>query len=288
VITHEYALEYPYTQEQIWRLTRKQALFEHHPRLSHYDTALGTPEEFQRCRAEEAQLFYDRYYTPANMSVVSIGQSAPQRVAAALHTSPFGMQKPGQRTPLPGPFALTDPQTHALVVSMSDYSRLPLSQTTCLLEWTLPASIGIYTLWVVKRLLYNELTNILRHERSQTYHVDVRTPYYQDCSLLQIEVEIAPDASVAVQETIWNTISALPSAQVALQQATSQILNPLLLPDFSGEDLLNTVMDDLEGFQRLIPLEETIRCVQQVTLADIADVATYLTPERAFLFLRQP
>jgi predicted Zn-dependent peptidase len=288
VITREYHLHYPFDQQRQWTLIGKQALFEHHRRLPRFDTPLGTPADFLDATEQEVQTFYDRYYTPANISVVSIGRIAPHKMVDALSRSPFGWQKPGWCTALPSPFTLMPPSTHELVISMADFSTLPLSQTDCTYEWALPMTYDPYQVWIGKDVLETILMERLRYERSLTYDVSVESEYYQDCRLLSIELEVAPETIGEVQETIWRVLRTVHEAEQTFHEVKRKVLNSLRRPDYSGSRLLRAAMKDLQYYQRLFPLEEEIRQLERVTFEDMIKLAAYFTPERHFHWIIQP
>jgi predicted Zn-dependent peptidase len=287
IITREFHAEYPFRQEHTWKLAGKRALFASHARLRGFSTPLGTPDDFQLSTSEELQAFYDQYYVPSNISVVSIGHLSLQRLVDALQKSPFGRQKRGQRNPLPVSFSPIPPQTHEYVVHMSEWSQLPYTQAQCEFSWALPTQFDDARLWILRNLLQEQLTHELRIVRGSTYEVSVYWRYYQDCSGMTIAVEVPPEAIPTTQEIIWNILDRSLDEEI-FHGAKQWIMNGLLRPDFSGEELLHHAMNQLITDQHLESLSEQFHQIERVTFEDIQEVAACLTSKRQFRLIVRP
>ena len=287
IIGREFHLQYPHVQEYLWQLQASRALFVNHPSLTRYDTALGSLEEMSQCRQEELQAFYDQYYVPANLSVVSVGHVSLEQIVHALQHSPFGREKRGQRHPLPAPFSVLPPHEPELRVSMGQYSTLPLAQAQCLFTWVLPVTVATVHLWILRTLLETLLTNELRQQRQLTYDVEVCSVYYQDCQTLSIALEVPAEAIDRTKELMWQVLS-LQDAHERFEETKTDLLNQLLRPDYSGGGLLRAIMHDLETFHRLVSIEEERQAVANTTFADLVQLASWLTAERLFSFLIVP
>lgn len=95
VILHEYHIDYPHAFARSWALKGRPWLFEQHARLNSFHSTLGVLEEWMPCTQPDIQTFYDRYYTPANMSLVGIGALSQDRLLHLLQNTPFVCSKPG-------------------------------------------------------------------------------------------------------------------------------------------------------------------------------------------------
>jgi predicted Zn-dependent peptidase len=284
----EYARDYPFEEKRIWKLVGQQALFENHPRLRRYDTALGNPDEVNACAESEIQAFYDQYYTPHNISVVSIGHISPQEMREALQKSPFGASKAGNRNTLPAPFSVQPPQKQELMITLSDLSTLSFSQAECEFRWALPATVDYAQLWLFMRLLKTRLTQVLRYLQRFTYKVEVSSVTYQDCRNLCISVEVPSDAVRQTQEILWQVLGTLEEHEKSFDETRNAIINELICSDCSGRGIGRLVMKDLEVHQRLISFQDAIQDLEQVSFSQIVQLAAYLSPERQFRLIIQP
>lgn len=287
IVTREFHTAYPFRQAHTWKGANRRALFASHSRLRGFSRPLGTPEEFQCCTAEELQEFYDRFYVPANMHVVSIGHLSREHLVDALQKSPFGRQKPGQRNPLPAPFVPVPPQTHECVIDLSEWSQLSYTQAHCEFTWALPTRFDHLSLWLFRSLLEEQLTHELRAVRGFTYDVTVYGRYYQDCQDLTISVETPVEAIPNVHEIIGQVLDHALDEET-FHGAKQGIINGLLRPDLSGEELLQLVMDQLIAERRLRPFSEQLDQVIKVTFEQMQEIAAYLIPERQFRLIMRP
>ena len=287
IIGREFHLQYPHVQEYQWQLQASRALFVNHPSLTRYDTALGSLEEMSQCRQEELQAFYDQYYVPANISVVSVGHVSLEQIVQALQRSPFGRAKRGQRNQLPAPFSVLPPSEPELRVSMGQYMTLPLAQAQCTFTWVLPVTVEMVHVWLLRTLLEAQLTNELRHQRQLVYGVEVCSEYYQDCRTLSIDLEVPAEAIGMTKDLLWQVLS-LQDAHERFEETKTDLLNQLLRPDYSGLGLIRAIMHDLETFHRLVSIEEERQAVANTSFADLVQLASWLTAERLFSFLIVP
>lgn len=285
---HEFHQEYASLQEQAWELVGRQALFAPHPRLSCFDTVLGTPNELKHSNQQELQAFYDRYYVPSNISVVSIGCFSLSQLVRVLEKSAFGSQKRGQCNPLPSPFFPTPPQRHELVITMSELTTMPFERAGCEFSWALPSSFPCYPVWIVRQMIEDQLTRILREEQGLTYDVDVQSEFYHDCRSLTIALEVPPDSVHAVQEIVWHVLGSIQEEEEQFCEIKRRYKNRWSRPDCSGADLLRVTMNDLALYHRLVSYSEMVQLVETIAFFDILAIVEYLTPERLFLSIKRP
>jgi predicted Zn-dependent peptidase len=288
IIIHEYATEYPFDEMRVWKFAGQQALFENHPRLNHYETALGNPDEVNQCSGPEIQTFYDQYYVPGNLSVVSVGHRSLQAIAEALQKNSFGASKAGDRNILPVPFLVQPPRKQEMRITLSDLSTLSFSQAGCEFRWALPGTCDAYQLWLFKEMLEILLTQELRYERGLTYDVEVSSVNYQDSYHLCISLEVPPDAVEQTQEILWQVLGDMHSNEERFHETRTTKINRLACSDWSGRELVDLAMKDLEVSQRLISFQEVIHHLEEISFSQIVQLAASLTPQRQFRLIVQP
>jgi predicted Zn-dependent peptidase len=190
VIQREYYTDYPHALSRTWALRGRPWLFEWHPRLHSFHSALGVLEEWMPCSQPEIQAFYDRSYTPANMTLVCIGACSQERLLHLLEDTPFVLSKPGERTRLPTSYVSTPPSRQEQVIHLSQFSHLAPAQTACTIEWVIPLHVRRYSVFLLAGLLEELLTEQWRYQRALTYDVSVNSQYYQDCRVLTLHSEL--------------------------------------------------------------------------------------------------
>ncbi len=288
VILREYHRRYEHEQARSWALQGRPWLFEHHHRLQSYHSAIGVPDGFMGSSQQDIQAFYDSYYVPQNSSLICIGTLGKQRLLHLLQDTPFSTQRSGQRNPLPGPFFPKLPQRHEQSIRMAEFSRLAQWEAEISFEWVLPLHFERSCVQLFCDLFEERLTEELRYTWHLTYAVTVSHVHYQDCRILRIFFKTAPDAVGKAQELFWKVLRSLDQAEENYSETKQETLASIYRMDYSGYDLLESAMDDLAGYQRLISFSEEIEQVQQVTFECIVELARYLTEERHFCFIMLP
>jgi predicted Zn-dependent peptidase len=288
VILHEYHLTYPHAFARSWALKGRPWLFESHPRLNSFHSTLGVLEEWMSCPQSEIQAFYNRYYTPANMSLVCIGALAQDRLLHLLQQTPFAALKPGERTPLPAAYVPRLPSRQEQVIHLSPFSQLVPEQASCTLEWVLPLHFERYQVVLFADLLEERLTEELRYQRCWTYEVSVSSRYYQDCRVLTVHYEVAPERIAEATDLVWQILGQIPHTPERFRRAKQERIDAFSRLDCSGDDLLKVVLDDLAYAHRLIPFAEELYHLEQTDFAAIVELAAFLTPERHCSFILRP
>lgn len=289
VILREYDRKYGHQEGRKWSLRGRPYLFEQHPRLHSYASAIGIPDEFLLSTQEEIQQFYDTYYTPRNMSLVCIVNSeiSKRTLLALLQETPFAMQKPGQRTSIPPAFTPGLPKKQEQFLHLCEFSQVATS-AACTFEWVLPLRFTKTCVQILEDMLEEALMEELRYKQSLTYEVSVGSEYYQDCRVLSIHFEIPPTAVETAKEVLWRVLRSVPHAQEPFLAAKRERINCIYRMDYNGNDLLETVIGDLEDYHRLIPFTEELRMLECTQFSDVVDLADYLTPERQFCYILLP
>lgn len=289
VILHEYHRRYEHNQARAWSLQGRPFLFENHPRLRTFDSAIGIADEFMKASQEEVQCFYDHYYVPHNMSLLCLGPMTMQTVLDLLQQTPFSALKPGQRTRFSAAFSPRPPRIQEKTVRLSDFSTLTQSTANCNFEWVLPLSFTRHVVRIFCDMLEEILTEELRYKRSLTYGVDVGCEYWQDCRTLAISFEIPPDARAPARDLLLQVLQSIPDhAYERFLEAKREWLACIYRMDYSGYQLLNATIGDLEQHHRLISFSEELQYIEQTTFDHIVELASYLTSERQFSFFQIP
>lgn len=289
VILREYHRKYEHQEARRWSLQGRPFLFEGHPRLRSFVSAIGIADEFMLSTPQEIQHFYDAYYTPRNMSLVCIGSINMHTFLALLQDTPFSLDKLGERTSIPTAFFPESPKKHQQAIRLSEYSQLAPSKATCTFEWVLPLRFTKACVHILCDMLETSLMEKLRYKQSLTYAVSVGDEYYQDCRTLYIHFEIPPAAVETAKDTLWHVLRTIPRSYETFFEAKRERIQSLYRIDYSGHDLLEAVIGDLEDNHRLIPFTEELHLLEHTQFSDVVDlVEGYLTPQRHFCFIVLP
>ena len=288
VILREYHRYYEHEQARFWDLQGRPWLFEQHPNLHSYHSPIGVPDGFMNCTRRDIQAFYDSHYTPKNCSVICIGAVNRQTLLHLLEDTPFALQRAGQRTPFPEPYAPPLPQKQLSIVHLSEVSQLEQWEAEISFEWVLPLHFERRCVQLFCDLFEELLTEELRYKRQLTYSVTVSHTYYQDCRTFRVFFKTAPDAVEKTQNMFWQALRSIDQEEEHYREIKRETLASIYRMDYSGYDLLESAMDDLAEYHRLISFSEELQQIQNITFEQVIELAHYLTDERHFCFILQP
>ena len=289
IIGREYHDTYPHALSRTWALQGRPYLFTGHPQLRSYDSPLGVLEEVMQSTLGELQDFYDRYYTPANMSIAIMSPLPTEEALALLEHTAFAGYKMGQRIPLPLPFSPQPPLQHEKTILLSDFSQLTYVHAYCTTEWVVPLSFREMSVILFCGLLREALYERLRYsDLALTYEVKVSYLSYQECWTLYVYFEVPPNTVSVSYELLWESLRSVHSMENLFLQRKKVHIDHLCMLDLAGFDLMDRMMEDLEERHSLLSYTDELVQVEQTHLAEVAALATYLTPNRAYTFISKP
>lgn len=288
VVVREYHRKYEHEYARTWALQGRPFLFEGHPRLQTFDAAIGVLDEFMASSAQEMQTFYDTYYVPRNISLICIGPLTRHTLFQLLRKTPFSTLKSGQRTNIPPAFSPQPSRKQETIVHLSEFSALAGAQAKLTYEWVIPLHFTRYSVCLLCDLIEKILADELRYKRGIIYIVDANYEFWQDCRTLRIHMEIPPAARAMVQDLLWYVLGSLHQANEQFLAVKQERIHCIYRMDYSGYDLLQAAIADLENYHRLVPFSEELQQCKQTTFQHILDLAAYLTPQRSFCFVLEP
>lgn len=288
VILREYHRRYEHEQARSWVLEGRPWLFEDHYCLHSYHSAIGMPDGFLGSSQQAVQAFYDSYYVPQNCSLICLGALPQQTILHLLQDTPFSVERLGRRNPLPEPFLPKLPQRHKHIIHLAEFSKLAQWEAEISFEWVLPLCFERRCVQLFCGLFEERLLEELRYKWQLTYSVDVNSVYYLDCRTIRIFFKTAPDAVERAQDLFWQVLRSIDQEEEKYNETKQETLASIYRMDYSGYELLESVMDDLARYQRLISFSEEIQQVQRITFEYIVKIARYLTEERHFCFIMLP
>jgi len=217
-----------------------------------------------------------------------VGALSRQRFLQLLEETPFALPRAGRRNPLPAPFFPQPPRQREQVIHPADYSQFTQWEAELSFEWVVPLSFARKCVQILCDLCEERLTEELRYTWHLTYAVEVRQQYYQDCRTVRIDCKTAPEAVERTQELFWRVLSSLDHEEEKYREIKQELLARLYRMDYAGYDLLESAMDDLAGYHRLLSFSEEIEQILAVTFEQVRELAHYLTEERHFCWITLP
>lgn len=288
VIFREFNQRYPFLEKLEWDMGIRKALFKGH-RLETWSRPLGRPEGFLSTTEADLQSFYDKHYTPANISLVIIGGLKTDEVIAELEKSPFGMQKSGIRNRIPQPFEpLPISAEKARTVKLSDYVNFTVDQTEYKATWVFPSDFH----WQARRVFDSVLGKILfdeiRQKRSLAYSIGTDYTNFQDVYQYEIGGQISPDATPYINELVRKCISMVPTRRDLFDHKLKSLKQKCLMIDLAGQGLAKNSAKYLVSDHRIIPMQEIWDDLHKVTFEQMAEATAFLSSERQYTFIACP
>ncbi len=245
---------------------------------------LGTPKSINRIQQSDLQSFYDTHYTPANMSVVSVGSLPIDSVVNLLSRSPFGESIKSRRTaPQTSIVNLPTPLESKYVFELSkciSSDNLPKAfsyLTTCLL----PAHIKDTAINLLDDILEEILTHELRLKRSWTYHVGIHHTHYRCVRQFSINSEsLALSALDDIDAVVDQAIQSLSQYEEEFERMRQERLTRIAMIDISGRKLVDEVLNQLSVNNFIFSLKKDKEEMENVTWEEVQALAQWLQPER--------
>lgn len=251
---------------------------------------LGSPESVSRVMQSDLQSYYDTHYTPANMSVVGVGGMPLSELVELLSQSPFGASKKGTRTPLPKPAVdVAPPSETRHVFETSQYITAPIEVCRYRSVAKIPGSFNGRVVRIVDGMLGEVLTEEVREQRAWTYAIDSSRHnlryFYEfsiDCGALALK------AIDDIEKVVDACVASMTDREDLFEQVKKYALASNFMIDSTGREVCDSALDDLAEDQRIITLTEIANDLERVTMDDVREVLSWLTPDRRWTLITRP
>ncbi len=258
--------------------------------LERFLSPLGIPESLERIGQTDLQSFYDGHYNPANMHVVGVGGMTVGELANLLFQSPFGINKRGERTPLPKKFSDISPllETH-YVFEASKYSTLSVNVGAYESKTKIPASINFWVIRILRDMFREVLYEELRERRSWTYSATASVYNFRQFYEFSIECKsFELEALDEIEGVIEVCIASIGDREDLFDQTKLRVVADNLLIDANGREIRNGAMDAVANRHRVVSLDEYDEDIRKITMTDIRAALRWLTPEMRYTMILKP
>jgi predicted Zn-dependent peptidase len=252
-------------------------------------SSLGSKGSIARITQSDVQEFYDTHYTPANMSVVVVGELTLAQAVKVLGRSPFGDYKPGVRTPFPVTIpnpplpTETECQIHegAHYVGTQSASFMSIAQLSGAF---IPAQI-----WIVHEMIQAQLFKTIRLEQAWTYHIGCDDFFFGDfyefsvkCSSLDVQ------AMGQISRAVDSCIESVRLRSDLFDEAKHKLVVSKHFSDSDMSGISEAAKNDLLSLNRIVALTEELQEAESVQLSDIYPVLDGLASNRRWTMIGYP
>ena len=288
VILGEYDSEYPMSIKHDMQRRMRDAAFAN-TFFARSLCPLGSKGTIARITQSDAQEFYDTHYTPANMSVVVVGELTLAQAVKALEHSPFGENKPGVRTPFPT--TITTPplptETECRIHEGAHYVGTQSASFMSIAQ--LPGTLIPTQVWIVHEMIQTQLFKTVRLEKAWTYHIGCRDFNFGDfyefavtCSSLDVQ------AMDDISQVVDGCIEAVRLQSDLFEETKHKLVVSKKFSDPAVCSVSEAARYDLLSLNRIVTLTEELREAESVQLSDIYPVLDSLVANRRWTMVGYP
>jgi predicted Zn-dependent peptidase len=258
--------------------------------LERFVRPLGDPDSVGRITEMDLQSYYDRHYTPANMSIVCVGGMTLSRLVKILSESPFAIHKEGSRTSLPDPVtSVTAPQETRHVFGMSEYVTTPIETAEYRSVAKVPGNINFQALRILREMLNEMLNEEVREHRAWTYSIGCSLHNFRHFYEFSIICDaFALDALGEIEGVVESCVASMATREDLFNQFKRRILTGNFMIDPNGRGVCDGALTDLADNQRIISLTEWSDDIEKVTMSDIHNLLQWFRPEQRWTLIIQP
>lgn len=289
VVLREFEEDYPVQFKFQMQLDRLRALYPNHP-IARNVGSIGEPETIRRMTQPDAQAYYDRYYVPANMSIIGVGGMSLDEVVQLVSDSPFAGLKVGQR-------ALRDPPIEEFaplverqkIYRMSDYVKVQLSTASYYGSNRIPVRFDVLLLDIVSRILNRILYKTVRKELGWTY--DIGSEIWSRSVVRELRIDCGSLDVVGIHQlegVIESSIASISGREDLFEEQKHCALARRGFSDENCDSTADGADSMLCRYGRIVTLAEERERIERFTMRDVEALLPYLASEKRFTRIITP
>lgn len=255
---------------------------EHHPSL------LGTMESIQEIQAVDLQAYYNEYYVPQNMSLVSIGGMEADMFHTIVSQSLLSTEKPGQKA-IHTMIEPKKPASSGETLHYLDFRKPDPLTYDFMRTYILSASTSHTIVDVICWMLYKLLHKELRAKNGDLYEVRVEICIH--CSHIEFTIQIddLPKSLFDnIEKILEEKFEHVFTDENLFQQVQKMLLNTLLYSDISANILIRGCIYDLIRTGKITTLQKDYADMSRLTFADIVAYKKLFHREMSYTLLEIP
>jgi predicted Zn-dependent peptidase len=250
---------------------------------------LGTLESIKTLIQADLQQFYDTHYTPANMSVIAVGELTLEQTITFLEASPFGAKKTGRRSEVIEP--ITNPPYPTEQIELFNEGEYVRGKTVAQYESVaqLPGTVTSSELAIFSQMLGEVLFEEVRQKRAWAYSVGCGSVYSPDFRGFSIGSDgVNLEAVGQIEKVMSECIESLVGKTALFEIARAGVIASKRFDDPNVQSVAENALSDIFSHGRIKSLAEETQDAERVSMDDIRRLVTFLSPERRRTCIRLP
>lgn len=291
IIVGEFYRHYPLTCDFDLALRRRKALYKELP-MGRSTRALGNLESIRRITQEDLQTFYEKNYTPSNMSIVAVGGATMDELIKLLDQSPLIIQKKGERTLAPPTLENFPPplETHYVFTASQEIGlSTPFSVGRYETTSRIPRTINESAVKITRDIVDEALNDEVREQRMWSYGCGV--DWHNFRSLYELNM-VCPGLTLSaldeIEEVVQKCIDSLYRRSDLWENFKHRAIAQKSMVDLTAIKVCDGALADLADENRIISLAEERSRVELVTMDDICRVLDWLQPKQRWTLITKP
>ncbi len=288
VIIREFTEYFPMRWMADRVLKRRQLLFPG-TKLAKFAKSFGMPESILSISGTDIQAFYDRHYTPANMTIVAVGGLKPEDFARILEESPFGLEKPGIRTPLASAINHFDPpKENKLIHRISEYSSQVVAQSEIKSYVAIPGVISRKAMARVCDVLKDIFFREIRQRRGWTYGFSTSVQNFKEAYEFHVQGAFPWDGLEVIEDLVDECLVEAERSDDLIRHHIKASVMRYKITDISASELIDASIYDLRLHQRIVSLKEEGDVAASVTVEEVKAIFALLSRDRRWTIIVHP
>lgn len=291
VILEEFRRKYPIPYKFKFFKKNWENIFNGH-KLARSVSPLGYPESIKAITKEDLQAFYDTHYTPANVSLVTVGGLSKDEVIKRIQSSPLSLEKFGVRTPAAIPLSgIPKLNETRAVLQHGEYSTGEGITTSADYETlsVLPGTMNREAVSILRSMISEQVLREIREKRSLTYSAGASESKLRFYNMIIVHCDSLPPESLdEVEKIVEEIIAGVGSNKELFEIHRKRAIARYKTMDLDGRSVIHEAVSDIRQEGRIVSIAEEIKKREAVTLKDVQEVANCLTSGNRLTIISKP
>jgi predicted Zn-dependent peptidase len=288
VIINEFNKKYPILALHDLCMHEQRVLFKDHP-LERMLSAIGTPFAIKEINKIDLQHYYDMHYTPANISLVTVGGYSLDEIVGFISKTPFSLKKMGSRVEYAALNSFLPLNENRYVLKTSAVIGSTVNSAGYESSAKIPLSINRSALRMICLMLKELLVRELREKFAWTYAVNTDWDNYREFYLFSITVSsFAVTAIDSIEEKIEAVILSVYKNRKLFNKIRKERMVRLFILDQNTANIMDDCMQDIAVDNRVVTLAEHYKSFSQLTFDEVCSLIPYLSTENRWTLIKIP
>lgn len=285
IILAEFKKNFP-VQTAYDLVVSRQTALHHGTWFERFARPIGSFGSIQKITKDDLQKCHETFYTPSNISIVTVGGMSLVRLSELFLASPFGSGKAGARALFSAPEAdACRPVKNRYVFNPSSAMRAAMYDSRSRIPGRFSQAVVDIGLGMLNELLWKEV----RENRAWAYGIRAscaRLPGFYEWTIASEALDL--DAVDGIDDVVDSCVRRMATDDGLLERARRREIASLLMVDRSGRGIRDDAMSDIAMCQRITSLTERRAALEGVCMNDMVDLAQFIGSDRRYSLLVAP